>query len=210
MFHTSSGSNNNVVFDRVMGHMRDVREEDNELDATDERMLMSTVLSAHADETKTAIHEVDGEVHAALGQQYGNTHFGGTTPEEIPVELELCGTGETDNSGFDEGSVYPARPSTFETDISGFDEGSVYPARPSTFEGGSGKDDQIEARQEARYEGGRKFRSGKIEAVNSDGTFAVLYDDGDKDSSVKAENIKLTAVNPAAADGNPALTSIEI
>ena len=190
MFHTSSGSNNNVVFDRVMGHMRDVREEDNELDATDERMLMSTVLSAHADETKTAIHEVDGEVHAALGQQYGNTDFGGTTPEEIPVELELCGTGETDNSGFDEGSVYPAR--------------------PSTFEGGSGKDDQIEARQEARYEGGRKFRSGKIEAVNSDGTFAVLYDDGDKDSSVKAENIKLTAVNPAAADGNPALTSIEI
>ena len=67
----------------------------NELDATDERMLMSTVLNAHADETKTAIHEVDDHVHTALGQQYGNTHFGGTIPEaETSVELELCGTGE--------------------------------------------------------------------------------------------------------------------
>ena len=52
---------------------------------------------------------------------------------------------------------------------------------------------------EAKYMGRGKFYPGKVEAVNADGTFAVLFDDGDKDSSVKAENINVIAAGPAAA-----------
>ena len=55
------------------------------------------------------------------------------------------------------------------------------------------------ARVEAKAYAAREFFPGKIEAVNSDGTFEVVYDHGGKASFVKAENIKLIAAAPVAA-----------
>ena len=37
------------------------------------------------------------------------------------------------------------------------------------------------AKVEAKFGGKGKFYPGKIEAVNADGTFAILFDDGDKE-----------------------------
>jgi len=49
---------------------------------------------------------------------------------------------------------------------------------------------------EAKWKGG-SFYKGTIAAFNADGTYAVNYDDGDKEAAVKEENIKLQAVAPA-------------
>lgn len=48
---------------------------------------------------------------------------------------------------------------------------------------------------EAKWKGG-SFYKGTIAAFNADGTYAVNYDDGDKESSVKESNIKLQEVVP--------------
>ena len=47
------------------------------------------------------------------------------------------------------------------------------------------------AKVEAKFGGKGKFYPGTIEAANSDGTFAILFDDGDKEPSAKPEHIKL-------------------
>ena len=49
---------------------------------------------------------------------------------------------------------------------------------------------------EGRYvhgEGGKQWFQGKIAAINSNGTFAVSYDDGDYEASVRRENIRTEA-----------------
>jgi len=43
---------------------------------------------------------------------------------------------------------------------------------------------------EARFKGGAKYYKGKIARVNSDGTYAINYDDGDREPRVKASMIK--------------------
>lgn len=48
---------------------------------------------------------------------------------------------------------------------------------------------------EAKWKGG-SFYKGTIAAFNADGTYAVNYDDGDKEASVKESNIKLQEVTP--------------
>ena len=53
------------------------------------------------------------------------------------------------------------------------------------------------ARVEARLTLGTYL--GKITAVNSNGTFAILFDDGTKMPFVKAEKVKLIAAAPVAA-----------
>ena len=60
------------------------------------------------------------------------------------------------------------------------------------------------AKIKAKWRGVSTFYPGEIQAVNSDGTFAVRYDDGGEESSVKAENIELIAAGPAAAVGSVA------
>ena len=45
------------------------------------------------------------------------------------------------------------------------------------------------ARVEAKFGGKGKFYPGKIEAVNADGTFAILFDDGGKEASAIPENV---------------------
>ena len=44
-------------------------------------------------------------------------------------------------------------------------------------------------------EGGKQWHHGKITAVNSNGTFAISYNDGDYESSVRRENIRTKADN---------------
>ena len=51
------------------------------------------------------------------------------------------------------------------------------------------------AKVEAKFGGKGKFYPGKIEAVNADGTFAILFDDGDKEPKALRENVKLVDVS---------------
>lgn len=51
---------------------------------------------------------------------------------------------------------------------------------------------------EAKWKGG-SFYKGTIAAFNADGTYAVNYDDGDKEAAVKEANIKLQEVAPVTA-----------
>ncbi|CAM9753461.1 unnamed protein product, partial [Laminaria digitata] len=55
-------------------------------------------------------------------------------------------------------------------------------------------------RVEARYRGrGTKFYKGEIARVNSDGTFDINYDDGEKELGIAEEHV--TSLEPAAASG---------
>eukprot|EP00953_Heterococcus_sp_UTEX-ZZ885_P010886 6325-Heterococcus_DN1.PRE.2 len=47
---------------------------------------------------------------------------------------------------------------------------------------------------QARYRGRERYYSGTIKRVNRDGTYDINYDDGEKELSVAAEYVKLTAV----------------
>ena len=58
---------------------------------------------------------------------------------------------------------------------------------------GSGGAFVVGAEVEARYRGKSKFYPGKIAKDNGDGTFAVDYDDGEKEAKV-AENLIKAAV----------------
>jgi hypothetical protein len=49
---------------------------------------------------------------------------------------------------------------------------------------------QVGERVDAKWKGGSQFYAGTIAAVNRDGTFAVHYDDGDKDGAVAESSIK--------------------
>ena len=55
------------------------------------------------------------------------------------------------------------------------------------------------AKVEAKFGGKGKYYPGTIEAVNSDGTFAILFDDGDKEPKAKREDVKLET-SPAEAE----------
>ncbi|CAN0547726.1 unnamed protein product, partial [Ectocarpus sp. 8 AP-2014] len=60
-------------------------------------------------------------------------------------------------------------------------------------EGRSGGSVRLERgdRVEARYRGrGTKFYKGKISRVNSDGTFDISYDDGEKEIGIAAEHVR--------------------
>ncbi|GMF29595.1 unnamed protein product [Phytophthora fragariaefolia] len=52
---------------------------------------------------------------------------------------------------------------------------------------------RVDQSVKARYKGGKKFFSGKIKRAHSDGTYDVLYDDGDEEKRVKPENIEAIA-----------------
>ncbi|GBG26827.1 NAD-dependent deacetylase sir2E [Hondaea fermentalgiana] len=55
------------------------------------------------------------------------------------------------------------------------------------------------ARVKARFKGSAEYYTGKITAVNRDGTFAVAFDDGDFDDQVIRANIELLDEAPAAS-----------
>ena len=56
---------------------------------------------------------------------------------------------------------------------------------------------EFKFRKEREYVGNQEWYPGKIEKVNEDGTYAVDYNDGDKEAAVKAELIRLLD-DPAA------------
>ena len=60
------------------------------------------------------------------------------------------------------------------------------------------------AKVEAKFGGKGKFYPGTIEAANSDGTFAILFDDGDKEPSAKPEHVKLVVAPKPAPAPTPA------
>ena len=55
----------------------------------------------------------------------------------------------------------------------------------------------------AKFGGRGKFYPGKIEAVNADGTFVILFDDGDKEPIATREEIKLVV----GEGGGPAVAA---
>ena len=57
----------------------------------------------------------------------------------------------------------------------------------------------VGATVEARSLEWTSFYPGKIEGVNADGTFAILFDDGDKDPSVNPKNVRSLAAPAACA-----------
>lgn len=62
----------------------------------------------------------------------------------------------------------------------------------------NGDDSQFlpETKIEAKYKGkGTKWFSGIIASVNEDGTYKIIYDDGDIEDNAKAENIRLKKIN---------------
>ncbi|POM62517.1 LOW QUALITY PROTEIN: hypothetical protein PHPALM_28322 [Phytophthora palmivora] len=52
----------------------------------------------------------------------------------------------------------------------------------------------------ARYKGGKKLFPGKIKRVHSDGTYDILYEDGDEEKRVNADNIEATGDLKAESD----------
>ena len=75
--------------------------------------------------------------------------------------------------------------------------------------GGAGGAFAVGAVVEARYGGGEEWYSGEITADNRDGTYALLYEDGDREAAVAAQHIRLvseptTAVRAPAVDPAPA------
>ena len=63
------------------------------------------------------------------------------------------------------------------------------------------------AKVEAKFGGRGKFYPGTIEAANPDGTFAILFDDGDKEPSAKPEHVKLVGGSPTKPASPPALAA---
>ena len=49
------------------------------------------------------------------------------------------------------------------------------------------------SRVEAKFGGKGRWYPGKIDTVNADGTFAILFDDGDKAPSTKPEDVRPVA-----------------
>lgn len=49
---------------------------------------------------------------------------------------------------------------------------------------------------EALWKSGRTFYKGTVSIVNADGTYNINYDDGDKESNVKEDNMKIAVVAP--------------
>ena len=82
--------------------------------------------------------------------------------------------------------------------------------KDSDAEVGSGAADGLVAgaKVEAKFGGRGKFYPGTIEATNPDGTFAILFDDGDKEPKALREHVKLVGAPstpaPAAAPATPA------
>eukprot|EP00903_Cladosiphon_okamuranus_P008645 g8289.t1 len=71
---------------------------------------------------------------------------------------------------------------------------------PRVSVGGRGSKMAKGDRVEARYRGkGTKFYKGKISRVNSDDTFDIVYDDGDKDIGIAPEHVN--SLDPAATGG---------
>ncbi|KAJ8558880.1 hypothetical protein ON010_g8569 [Phytophthora cinnamomi] len=64
-------------------------------------------------------------------------------------------------------------------------------APPSTKKRGS-TGFRVDQSVKARYKGSKKLFPGKIKSVHSDGTYDILYEDGDEEKRVKAENIEAT------------------
>ena len=63
--------------------------------------------------------------------------------------------------------------------------------------GGSESDSfKMSDKVEARFKGGKDWYSGKINKINRDGSYGVLYDDGDRELRVKPENIRKKVTNP--------------
>ncbi|CAM9102871.1 unnamed protein product, partial [Ectocarpus sp. 13 AM-2016] len=77
---------------------------------------------------------------------------------------------------------------------------SLEPAMNSDGGGVSGSKMAKGDRVEARYRGeGTRFYKGKISRVNSDQTFDIAYDDGEKEIGISAEHVR--SLEPAKSDG---------
>ena len=62
----------------------------------------------------------------------------------------------------------------------------------------------VGAKVEAQFHGKGTFVPGTIEAVNADGTFAILYEDGDKEADAKREHVKFLDAPRLDAASSPA------
>ena len=62
-------------------------------------------------------------------------------------------------------------------------------------------------RVKAYYRGGKKLYSGRISKSNTDGTFNITYDDGDKEVHVQKDLIKAVAHNGDSDEFDPDPTS---
>ena len=50
----------------------------------------------------------------------------------------------------------------------------------------------VGARVEAQFRGRKRFYPGVVEEVRTDGTYAIMYDDGDYEAAVPLEYIRLS------------------
>ncbi|KAL4171226.1 hypothetical protein KRP22_009324 [Phytophthora ramorum] len=82
------------------------------------------------------------------------------------------------------------------------DSGDEAPARMKAKSGGFRVDQSVKA----RYKGGKKLFSGRIKRIHGDGTYDVVYEDGDEEKRVKAEHIEASADPKADSDEEPAPT----
>jgi hypothetical protein len=64
--------------------------------------------------------------------------------------------------------------------------------------GGGGATIELGTEVEARYKGKSKWYKGVVEAVNADGSFAVLYDDGDVEPNVSPDLVCKARALPGA------------
>lgn len=59
---------------------------------------------------------------------------------------------------------------------------------------------------EANYKGKGKWYKGKITYVNSDGTFDIMYNDGDKESRVRKQNVQVYSKKKSSRDRDATIT----
>ena len=77
--------------------------------------------------------------------------------------------------------------------------------------GGDGRDGLRAAQVEARLGGNDEWLKGKISKVRDDGTYDILYDDGDKEKNVEARLIRRLPLSPldiAQENGHAAIVAL--
>jgi len=67
-------------------------------------------------------------------------------------------------------------------------------------------DFELGSRVEAKYKGGSKWFKGEISRVNPDGSYAINYDDGDRERSVPARNVRRCGESGGTGGGRSSLS----
>ena len=130
--------------------------------------------------------EASQAVFTVLQKVEGN--YGGEG-KWYPGSIAKVNTDGTYNIGYDDGDAENDVPADR---IRAFGD-------PAADDGAHSQSLQVGQKVEANFAGEGKWYPGKIAAANSDGSYKVVYDDGDKEDSVAPTNVRAVDASPADA-----------